>query len=829
MQLRPEARPASWEELDRMQRSAFATLIAMLDEAVKRLPRIPARSEDDPSAWLSNNRTSKTVFVSGQRGSGKTTLLASIIKHTLLNSVPPKDADQKTQERTSSLSQRVVWLEPLDMETMPTAANLLSAILARIDDSVRRFSHGTRDPETEPDYRPRGLLTAGPNYHDALLQLQRLQTDSALAWESNLYARQSQLDADTYAVEVARGERARLWINKKLEDALDALAEDVFRGSGIHSPLFVLPVDDVDLNPLACLELLRLLRMISVPRLFTILLGDVQVADLVLTLKLSNDLARVSPYVRIPELLGVQPVVVGTMAGDIAANALRKLLPPSQRIVLQEMTVVEGLNFRPLGRIEEDKRIHELMAGCFVTSESWSPLLLSEEQRTTVRAPSLRDFLLFDRQRLMGVKEPVALPKETSATDVETALYSAKSFFRATPRQLTDLWLVLERTAIQVSNNTSVSTQEQEDRVRAFQDLQAYFARQARESLAGNTSLSPLQRKIAVDAITQSASGRWEMHALPFVPSAQTYPMLSVHVPAPNVAIPNYEARFVASRHTSWRLEVVEDPSDRPRLGGRQPPRTLSERVAAELMILNDLLVLDESLPFPFLSEQLMLGQAADGPAGLFALRWTDLADPSRSALLPWPRAPLASFFENDLSIGAWNEAMGLLNLDSVPVEELLFRWIDSPTAIMLRNPLLLDPTNRQLRGRPLPWSDLAKRLETMIVRRGDVESRYITWLNRVALLLLPESGFKGSISLARNNHLVEFWKSERRTIQELRARRLATLAKEDMWTLVEECCGMSELSRDLAPSMRLIERYANKKRDPLTLKATRVAARKEQ
>ena len=63
--------------------------------------------------------------------------------------------------------------------------------------------------------------------------------------------------------------------------------------SRVTNPLFVLPVDDFDLNPVRCLELLRLLRSIAVPRLFTLILGDIDQAEEVLQLKMTGDFAGI--------------------------------------------------------------------------------------------------------------------------------------------------------------------------------------------------------------------------------------------------------------------------------------------------------------------------------------------------------------------------------------------------------------------------------------------------------------------------------------------------------------------------------------------------------
>ena len=100
-----------------------------------------------------------------------------------------------------------------------------------------------------------------------------------------------------------RTERARLSLYDNLDMVLDKLARSTFK-----NPLFILPVDDFDLNPPACVGFLRLLRMMSVPRLFTLVLGDVHVAETVFNLKLSNSLAEVVDSVKTTELLSPRPL-----------------------------------------------------------------------------------------------------------------------------------------------------------------------------------------------------------------------------------------------------------------------------------------------------------------------------------------------------------------------------------------------------------------------------------------------------------------------------------------------------------------------------------------
>ena len=506
-QLRPEARPAPWEDLDNTQQEAFKSLVVMIGAAVEALgaARSNAKGADnEPPDWFRDDRASRTAFLSGSRGAGKTTVLASVIRAAVLK--PNGDANDSLPRSVSDalglLRQRVVWLEPLDMEPLPASANLLSAILVRVEDSVRRLGGGGIDASDDEDRMTyRGLVQPGGGVHDVLLDLQRLQTHGALAWEGNLQSRKGNLDPDSYAVEVARTERARLSISYKVQDVLDRLARKTQWMYGIYDPLFVLPVDDLDLNPLAFLDTLKLLRLLSVPRLFSLLIGDVTVADLLLNLKLSSELAQLVAHLRDTNLLAVDTKSIGALAGEIASNAFRKLLPPSQRVNLQSMTLQEGLNFRPLtsgrnvsGRevAPKERRLHQLLSSVEICLEHqlWptpSPndaATSPSDDRTPPVFVTLRDFLLIGwPPQKEGSKNPEDTQKPTPLfqmarnnnpdseegnenteskqkptsrnnnidsdevelddSDLIDCTYEGRRALEATPRRLADIWLML--------------------------------------------------------------------------------------------------------------------------------------------------------------------------------------------------------------------------------------------------------------------------------------------------------------------------------------------------------------------------------------------------
>lgn len=372
--LRPEARVARYSELDEQQQQAFTKIIQLIAEAIDDLPTRDRAMDGDRQAglppWLARPRTSRIVLLDGGRGMGKTTVSLSIIKASrrATKGECPKDLEGYIK----LLSDRVVWLEPIDMSPLPGPTNLLAAVLARIDSAVRdRISSSTDGQAGEPA-RP-GALGWSPDYEKPLQQLRRLQTSVALAWDGNLPERGAHLDPDTYAAEVIRAELARLSLHSNLSDTLDEIARTVYRypSGPVTDPLFVLTVDDVDLNPTRCLEVLKLLRLVPAPRLFTIFLGNQDMMELVLNLQCSNELAAAYTG-RHHRFLSVDSKAVSQKAGEVAANIMRKLLPPAQRITLRRMAVWKAFNFRPL--VPDPTRLpylHQMLEKCPIYLETF--------------------------------------------------------------------------------------------------------------------------------------------------------------------------------------------------------------------------------------------------------------------------------------------------------------------------------------------------------------------------------------------------------------------------------------------------------------------------
>uniref|UniRef100_UPI0023F37EF1 hypothetical protein n=1 Tax=Metallibacterium scheffleri TaxID=993689 RepID=UPI0023F37EF1 len=172
---------------------------------------------------------------------------------------------------------------------------------------------------------------------DLLSAIERLTNDVALAWDGNVEQRAAHLDPEMYAAEVRQAEYARLGFNDRLNEILDKLAKEIGqRESGKRDdgnredrgPIFLLPVDDLDLNPMRTLDLLRLLRMAHSPRLLTLALGNLALVDTVLAAKYFGEFTEPFRHATGTSVWPVSQEEIAQAARQTTAHALRKLLPP---------------------------------------------------------------------------------------------------------------------------------------------------------------------------------------------------------------------------------------------------------------------------------------------------------------------------------------------------------------------------------------------------------------------------------------------------------------------------------------------------------------------
>lgn len=430
--LRPEAGPVQLDSLNRSQREALKAIVAALTQAVEDAAR---SSGSSPSADVDHaveaDRVSRLFFVSGQPGSGKSSLYVTL--RALLGNDHRYD-DIREQYRkefpdisSSSLKGKTRWLEPLDLEVaVDDGENLLAAVLVRISEAIDHSS-----------------LSASNACRDALEQLEELANDIGIAWDGNLKARAGHLDPDSYSQETMRAQRTRLKTNSRLRSALDTLLKnECYALSG--EQLFVLPIDDFYLKPKASLELLRLLRMISVPRLFFLIMGDIKTVEALFLEKALFDWTAVAGS----QVFATRPrrakQEVLARVREMKARYLRKLIPEGQRAIINWTEWDEALAFKPPAEKDSDNvpQLCQLLSGVRI---SWrdEPDGCDHNLLDYLVSPSLKSADCHEARRDCRLSSRGKQRLKEQRESLEA--YSGLQVLDATPREVLDLWMQLQQ------------------------------------------------------------------------------------------------------------------------------------------------------------------------------------------------------------------------------------------------------------------------------------------------------------------------------------------------------------------------------------------------
>ena len=413
--LRPEAGPVPLDSLNRSQREALKAIVAALSQAAEDAARSHRSPEpEDADLEIDTDRMSRLFFVSGQPGSGKTslyvTLRAILGTDSRYKDIRAEYCKGLPDVSFSDLKGKTRWLDPLDLEvTVGEDENLLAAVLVRISEAIDH-----------------SFLPASKALRHAMERLGELENDIGIAWDGNLKARAGSLDPDSYSQETIRTQRARLKTNSRLRSALDILSEGLS-----DQELFVLPIDDFYLKPTASLDLLRLLRMISVPRLFFLMMGDIKTVEALFFEKALADWTAVAGPQVFSTLQERTRQEVLPRAREMKARYLRKLIPGGQRATIDWTEWHEALKFKPPGTksSDNDRTLAALLSNIGIC---WKGGPDSEEYR------NLLNYLVFSPPGSYDY------PDQTEFREFRET-YSGLQILDATPREILDLWIHLDR------------------------------------------------------------------------------------------------------------------------------------------------------------------------------------------------------------------------------------------------------------------------------------------------------------------------------------------------------------------------------------------------
>lgn len=691
--LRPEARSVPTSDLAPDQLRAFEALVDLLHAASRDLPNSGEWHRDALATdAFDEARTSRVIFLGGDRGSGKTTVARTLLSElghrgqprygSPFDRAPASGADadpdqertrklQDLEQKVGAIRSKVILLEPLGMENAPAETNILAALLSRIERCLF------------PDLSQEDVATTTgqPHRHQAVLELLRLQTDVAIAWNGNLSSRKGQLDPDNYAMEELRVERVRLQLRDRFTTVLRRTARDSLDHP--NPAMFLLVVDDVDLNPGQILDLVDRLRMVGVAELVVLLVGDMQVLETVFRLHFARRF-QLGGSVG-PESIGMARSDMDALTNGLAQAALRKHIPFHQRVQLNKLTPREALEVSPLHG--HRRTLAELLDDdrCAL---SWP---------TEVPAPPDEDGP-FQAAGEMTLRE--FIHPSMSETDAVTSWYSGHRVLADFPRVTIDLWNAL----YDASNRPALDTAPDHHAGQLDHRLLRLLGGIAVERLEANTELEGAERQLFDSGMRRRLTDEGDLSALNLraahvVPNERE--LWAGSVPAGD----DSDRSVVWVRHGGLAFEVF---APRPGSGFR-----LTTDQAGALVLVEDLWSTQAAAP----SSETVSSRHRD------ALAWVverpgDGSNGSGSQYRwPIPRYRLVRQIEQ-FGYG-WNNFLDSVSGDDLGVRDLAVAWLMLHTETLVgERPVTFDDSSSSLVERQQDNVGKLERLEA-IAERG--------------------------------------------------------------------------------------------------------------
>jgi hypothetical protein len=239
--------------------------------------------------WVDGHRGNSAILLDGGRGSGKTSVLLTLVYRWTLNDWPkgvrnPREGlrtrrgaagSETPREPTVTETPEAWWFETrfvpldvIDLRVLPDHASLLMRIASafyRITEELREGQTDAREPLESPKL------------------WRELARTIAYGWDANVRERRSQIDPELYMLELEDAERRGSDVSSHFRAFLDALHSDFVRANKLdrdrrkgetHSPLFIVPIDDADMNPRRIAELVELMRVVWHPAVAFLMTGD---------------------------------------------------------------------------------------------------------------------------------------------------------------------------------------------------------------------------------------------------------------------------------------------------------------------------------------------------------------------------------------------------------------------------------------------------------------------------------------------------------------------------------------------------------------------------
>lgn len=309
---------------------------------------------------LDPRRRNQSVLIDGGRGAGKTTLLITLLdafRQRLLGITEERATVPLLELIPRPEGSVVVPLEIIDLHVVRPGTSLVMSVILALHNVVRAIN----GEEEEKEGTRRAPFRPGPKRSVRTKDLHARWADLARAvagWNGSIERRRATVDPEVFSLELAEETGHYRNLENAFAAFMETLVEDFERAHDCtRKPLFLLPIDDADMNPLRALELLQLLRTLYHPRLSFLLTGDTNLFLAALRADQLGTLWR--PLQGLPAL----PPDLGPASYPfrLALEVYDRVLPPSHRCPIRPIAPEKRLDLplEPRATAAHDLRLGE--------------------------------------------------------------------------------------------------------------------------------------------------------------------------------------------------------------------------------------------------------------------------------------------------------------------------------------------------------------------------------------------------------------------------------------------------------------------------------------
>jgi hypothetical protein len=342
---RPEARPLAWDELSAEQQKAAQDACSLL-RAIAKVSWEKPKARERARLFLppiDEKRLNHVLLLDGGRGSGKTALLITLVD--AWNQWVLKDArkDLAGEERLGDWAP-IVPVGLVDLQPLPGSTNLLLHLVGQFQRLLEALEQHGAEGSVKGREASAWFDEAQERTTGSRAMWEAFLRAAASGWDGSLQGRRANLDPEAYAYEVGEAGRQRLDVVSCFRELMDELCEEYRAFASLNkgeSPLFVVAVDDADMNPKRALELLDLVRTLWHPRVAFVLTGYSEMFEEVLRAYTLRELRRPLEGLHVPDEAWKSVFPSSDLAWSLATDIYEKAIPPPQRLKLSEITPEE--------------------------------------------------------------------------------------------------------------------------------------------------------------------------------------------------------------------------------------------------------------------------------------------------------------------------------------------------------------------------------------------------------------------------------------------------------------------------------------------------------